>query len=82
VTSRTREPRPDDQDGADVCYEFILSAILSHGEKDTALWMAALWSLLVERYIDSGVSYEQFCSELEGVKGNYVSWWEGSDDFS
>lgn len=45
-------------------------------EIEPNFWASACWSVLVDGYIQCGISYEDFCSECENVKNQYKQWFE------
>lgn len=62
---RKRVPKEDDQKRVDWCYKTLLEEIVKYPEVESALWVGAFWSLIVNRYQESGATYEEFCSECE-----------------
>lgn len=64
-----------DQMNIEKAFNILINAMKSDPEIEPTLWAGAVWSVLVEGYINSGMSYELFCKEWDKIKIHYKSWW-------
>lgn len=78
--SKRRKPKKSDQNNTEKAFQILRKAILEHPEIESTLWSGANWSLLINGYINNGVSYVEFCSELDGVKEFYKNRWDKSKE--
>lgn len=73
------EKRPlkkSDQKQIEKAYNLLKDCIVSHPEIEPTLWAGAVWSILVEGYSRSGMTYEKFTKEWDQVKHHYESWFD------
>ena len=68
-----RDPKKTDQEQIEIAFRLLKECINNHSEIERTLWAGACWSLLIEGYITSGVSYDQFTTECDQVKHHYKS---------
>ena len=71
-----RPKHESDQDLAEVAFQLMKTLCLEHPEIEMTLWAAGCWSLLVDRYLASALTYKQFCREVENAKKWYKDRWE------
>jgi homoserine trans-succinylase len=71
-----RTPMPNDQEKANEAFELLQSLVLQNPQIESTIWIGGCWSALVDVYIRNGMTYTQFCKELDGVKKHYKRWWE------
>ena len=74
MTMERRHPKETDQNEIDKAFNLLKDCMLSHPEIEQTLWAGAFWSVLVDGYSSSGISYEEFCSSWDEVKHHYKSW--------
>ena len=72
----TRPRKPNDQEQIEIAFNLMKDCMASHPEIEPTLWAGAIWSVLVEGYAQSGVSYEQFSKEWNSIKHHYKSWFD------
>ncbi len=68
-----RKPKPTDQKQIEKAFNLLKDCIAEHPEIEPTLWAGAFWSILVEGYSASGMSYEQFTREWDEIKYHYKS---------
>jgi hypothetical protein len=66
-----RNAKIDDQDQVEKGYNLIKDLMSKHPEIESTLWSGAVWSILVDGYVASGISYDQFTDEWDNVKHHY-----------
>lgn len=69
-----REPKDTDQDEVEKAHLLIHELMYEHPEIEPTLWAAAVWSVLVNGYIDSGATYDEFCEESDKLKTHCKPW--------
>lgn len=72
-----RKRKESDQDETQKAYSILIQAMHDHPEIEPTLWAGACLSALVNGMLESGLSYDEFCIEVEGVKNHYKQWWDG-----
>lgn len=75
-----RRKKDTDQEESQKAVLILLDAIQNHPEMEPTLWASACFTLLVDGFLKSGIPYEGFCRELEGVKAFYKIRWEDNDN--
>lgn len=75
-----RRGKKTDQCNADGAFKIIKSVMQEHDEIEPTLWASALWSALVDGYIHSGFSYEDFTNEWNLLSNHYKSWFDERDN--
>jgi hypothetical protein len=60
------------QEGLDL----MLLLMKTHPEIETTLWYSAFLSAFAIGLRKTGVSYEQFCDQMDSVKSHYKFWWD------
>lgn len=73
---RFRKTKITDQSEVTKACKILNDEVDKHPEIEPALWVSACFSLIATCYITNGHSYDNFCSELEGVRKCYKTWWE------
>lgn len=71
-----RPLKPDDQENAEKGFKLILDLMKNHPEIEPTLWAGTLFSVIVNGYRNSDVSYKEFCVEIDRIKKFYKQWWE------
>lgn len=71
-----RPPKDDDQENVEHAFLLIKGLMAKYSNIEPSLWAAAVWSVLVDEYINSGLNYEEFCSDLNEIKNHYKDWFE------
>ena len=71
-----RPSQTDDQEKAQKAFEMIIDLINKHPEIECTLWASAVWSTLVNGYIESHFSYDEFYGEVLKVAHHYKYWWD------
>lgn len=73
---KRRPPKKTDQEVIQKCYEYLKNCMAQHPEVEPTLWAGAFWSVLVDGYSNSGMSYEQFTREWDELKHHYKPWFD------
>ena len=76
MTSQLRPPKKTDQQFIEKAFQIMYKVMRKHPEFEGSIWVGAIWSTLVQGYIEAGISYDEFCDELKGIKENYKIWWD------
>lgn len=71
---KKRKPKKSDQKNIEKAYQLLKKAAKDSPDIDPTSWAGACWTALVNGYICAGVSYEDFCVELDGVRDHYKKW--------
>lgn len=71
-----RPAKKDDQENTERAYEILTETVNLNSDIERTLWVGAMISLLIEGFINSGISYEAFCAEWDRIKTHYKPWWE------
>jgi hypothetical protein len=66
-----RKPQPDDQKNTHKAYGLLLETIQLNPGIDGALWVSAALILVVDGFVNSGLSFDEFTFALDDVKANY-----------
>ena len=66
-----RPSQESDQEKIEKAFNLIKKLMVDHPEIEPTLWAGAVWSILVDGYSSSGMSYEQFTREWDLVKNHY-----------
>lgn len=69
-----RPVAPGDQEKIEKCYRILYEHFSSPGDCQPIHWIGACVSILVDANKASGVTYEQFCQEIDRIKGYYLHW--------
>ncbi len=77
---KIRHSKEDDQDEIQKAFDILVNAAKDHPEIEATLWIGALWSQLVNTYIESAMPFDLFCEELDEVKENYKNWFEDEEE--
>ena len=73
---KIRPPKDTDQEQIEEAFRIIQECVLLNPQIEISLWAGAFWSILVDGYSRSGMSYEQFSQEWDRVKQHYKSWFD------
>lgn len=68
-----REPKKTDQEQTERGFNLIMEIMSAHPEIEPTLWAGAVWSVLVNGYNQSGVTYDEFTRQWDEVKHHYKS---------
>jgi hypothetical protein len=71
-----RPPKDKDQKNIETAFLLIKELMARHNDIEPTLWAGAVWSILVDGYKSSGISYEEFCKEVHGISQHYKPWWD------
>ncbi len=71
-----RPPKKTDQQQIEKAFNLLKNCMASHPEIEPTLWAGAVWSVLVDGYNSSGMSYEQFTREWDELKNHYKPWFD------
>lgn len=72
----SRPPKKTDQRQIEKAFNLLKEVMVEHPEIEPTLWASAFWSVLVEGYSTSGMSYKQFSLEWNEIKHHYKSWFD------
>lgn len=70
-----RTPKNDDQSQIDKAFEIIKEIIRANSGVEGAILFCAMMSAGVDNYIHSGITYKEWCCELDRMKKHYKHWW-------
>jgi len=73
---RKRAAKPDDQKNTGKAYEILVEVVELNCEIERPLWLGAMVTLAIEGFINSGLTYEEFCSEWDRIKKHYKPWFD------
>ncbi len=73
---KTRKPKKSDQNQVQKGFQLIMDMMADHPEIEPTLWAGAIWSVLVNGYNNSGMTYEQFTREWDEIKHHYKDWFD------
>lgn len=76
--SDRRPPQKSDQDNAEKAFQILRDCMKSHPQIEPSLWASAHFSCIATGCMNSGITYEEFSSELENVKEFYRQRWKDS----
>jgi len=71
-----RPPKPTDNEEIETAYNLLKNCMLDHPEIEPTLWASAFWSVLVDGYSASGMSYQYFTEEWDRIKHHYQTWFD------
>lgn len=66
-----RKPKKTDQQQIEKAFNLLKNCMVDNPEIESTLWAGAFWSILVDGYSASGMSYDQFCMEWDKIKHHY-----------
>lgn len=73
---KKRIPLETDQEQIEKAFQLLKNCMKNHPEIEPTLWACAFWSILVDGYNQSGMSYQQFTDEWDRVKHHYKPWFD------
>ena len=71
-----RPSKESDQEVIERAFILLKDCMANHPEIEPTLWASAFWSVLVDGYAASGMSYENFTREWDELKHHYKHWFE------
>lgn len=71
-----RTSKQIDRKDIEKAFRLLKEVVHLHPEIGRDLWVSAYWSILVEAYSSSGVSYEKFSQQWDNLKVIYRHWWD------
>ncbi len=71
-----RPKKDSDQAEISKAIELIFETVELNPGIENNNWHAACLRIFVNSYADNGVTYEQFCGELERIRDFYKNLWE------
>jgi len=71
-----RKPKRSDQKNTEYAYQILIKAMQEHPEIEQTLWAGACWTALVNGYLNSGVSFEEFDVDWRCAYDHYRKWWD------
>ena len=71
-----REPQPDDQEETEKVFKMLINFIDSYPEIEPNIWAGALWSTLVNGYLNSDLEYEEFVEDWKEAVEHYKQWFD------
>lgn len=69
-----RPSKASDQDETERAFELLKECIGNHPEIEGAIWASAIFSLLIDSFVGSGLTYEEFCETWDKAKHFYKDW--------
>ena len=73
---KRRRPKETDMEQVQKSFNLLMECMAEHPDIEPTLWASAFWSVLVNGYSASGMSYDQFTHEWDQVKHHYKSWFD------
>jgi hypothetical protein len=73
--AENRPGKPTDQEETERAYQILLKTMQDNPDIEQTLWSGACWSALVNGHINSGITYEEFCKEMESVRQFFKYKW-------
>lgn len=73
---KKRIPLETDQEQIEKAFQLLKNCMKNYSEIEPTLWASAFWSILVDGYSQSGMSYQQFTDEWDRVKHHYKPWFD------
>jgi hypothetical protein len=73
---KKRKPKKSDYSKIDEAFELLCKTIQLNQHIEPSIWASAMWSCIVTGYINSRISYEEFCEEADQVTDHYKKWWD------
>jgi len=70
-----RVPQPDDQKNTEKALRLLCDTVDLNPGIENNIWQGACISLIVNSYIESGLTYQQFCEELDDIKKYFKNRW-------
>jgi hypothetical protein len=74
--AKTRNPHPNDQENVQRAADLIDELVAMNPEIQPIFWVSASFSGIVNCFINSGISYERFCKEMNKMMEHYKQRWE------
>lgn len=74
--AKRRAHKRSDQNNTEKAYQILLKAMQDHPEIEQTLWAGACWTALINGYINSDLSYEEFKEDFDSAKEHYSKWWD------
>jgi len=71
--TKFREPKEDDQQQVDLFFNIIKNALRFNPEIEGAICVSACFSLIAESFQENGLSYEDYCYEMNNAMKHYKS---------
>ena len=71
-----RPSKETDQEQTQKAFLILKECMELNPQIESTLWAGAFWSILVDGYNRSGMSYEEFTDEWEKIKYYYAEWFD------
>ncbi len=71
-----RPPKETDQLDVEMAFLLIKQLMEKHNDIEPTLWASAVWSILIDGYNQSGMTYEDFIYEVSDVIHHYKPWFD------
>ena len=72
---KRRRPKDDDQKRSREAYLLLCELVSLNNQIEASLWVGPLLSAVVNSYLESDLTYEAFCGELDAIKLHYKHRW-------
>lgn len=73
---KCRTPKKEDQEKADKAFLLLKQSAMENDDIDMNQWIGACFSLIVDRFIDAGLDFNQFSQELDEIRKHYKPWFD------
>ncbi len=73
---KKRKPKKSDQEQVEKAFDLLYNIVQENPHIEPTLWASAMWSCLVNVYINSGTPHKEFCEETEKIKEHYKNRWD------
>ncbi len=71
-----RPKKETDQEEVQKAFIILKECMELNPQIEPTLWAGAFWSILVDGYNSSGISYDEFTGEWDKLKQHYKSWFD------
>ena len=73
---KIRPPKPDDQDQCDKACDLLYDFLKENNHIEPTIWVSSMISVIAQSYINTGLSHEFFCRELDFIKKQSEEWFK------
>lgn len=71
-----RIPKSTDQQNSEKTFDMLCDLVKLNPEIEGCIWMSAFFTCIVQTFVKSGFSYEDFCEDMKGSMEKYKSWFD------
>jgi hypothetical protein len=73
---KQRPSKDTDQENAQKAFDMLCDLARINPEIEGSIWISAFYSCIVASFVNTGLTYENFCVDMKGAMEKYKSWFD------